>query len=219
MTSADVVCLWLVLVLAPAAQSSGGQPPQNPTATQAVPVQSRPTAEIVIPMPEPRSYQVALDEIELDWSLAARAAGGERTPVAVAGTKIAAHDERRTVVRVEGAENVASFKQKLTATIAANPEARSELVVYESGRPKTDTSRHLLTSDVALVLEEGVALMDVLAKAKIDGLDAKAVRGAPQGYVVRCADPLSAVDVARALGAVEGVRRAYALLKRARVTR
>ena len=35
MTSAGVVCLWLVL--APPTQSSGGQPPENPTAPQVVP--------------------------------------------------------------------------------------------------------------------------------------------------------------------------------------
>jgi hypothetical protein len=160
---------------------------------------------------------VALDEIELDWSSAARTARGEPTPTAVVGTTIVTHGERRTVVRVEGAGNVAALRQKLTATIAANPEARGELVVYESDRPKTDASRQLLTSDVALLLEEGVVLEDIVSR--VAGLEAKAVRGTPRGYVVRCADPLAAVDVARALGAIDGVKRAYPLLKRARVTR
>jgi hypothetical protein len=210
-----VVCLWLVL--GPPAGDAGPQGPQNPTGSAAVPAPGQPTAEVVIPQPEPRSFQVALDQIELDWSAAARGTRGERTPMAVAGTTITAHDERRTVVRVEGAGTVAALRQKLAATIAANPEARGELVVYESDRPRTDASRQLLTSDVALLLEDGVALEDIVAR--VAGLEATAVRGTPRGYVVRCADPLSAVDVARALGAVNGVKRAYPLLKRARVAR
>lgn len=215
-----VLCVGLLLLPLPSAQSPKGiQAPLNATRAPATPTQSesKPMIDVVIPMPEPRSFQLALDEFELDWPMATEVARGERTPAAVPGTTIVSHDRTRTVVRVNAARSADALKQTLAAVLVANPEARGELVVYDAGRPQTDTTRRLLTSDVALLLEEGVVLQDVIAK--IDGLDAKAVRGAPRGYVIRCTDPLAALDVAKALATIEGVKRAYPLLKRTRVTR
>jgi hypothetical protein len=191
-------------------------------ATQAgAPAQSShgPTVELLIPMPEPRPFLLALDEIELDWTAAPREARGENRPpiTPVPGTRVVSDAGDRTLVRVETAKTADGLAQVVAAHEAANPGARGELVVYEVGRPRSETSRRMVTSDVALLLDEGVQLDDVLSQVKV--VDAKAVRGTPRGYVIRCTTPLTAIDVAKALIRIQGVKRAYPLLKRTRVTR
>jgi hypothetical protein len=200
----ETVCVGLLLIAAtPPARAPQGTP--------------GPTVEIVIPTPEPRRFVLVLDEIELDWTRAPREGQVDRpAPASVPGTRILNHERQRTRVRIEGARTVEALAKALEATLAANPGAGGEIVVYEAGGPRTVVHRQLLTSDVAVMLHEGVPLENVLARASIARAD---VAEAPGGYVIRSESPFAALEVARQLGTIEGVKHAYPLLKRTRVAR
>ena len=200
----EAACVGLLLI----APAQAGHPPQGSSST---------TVEIVIPTPEPRRFELALDEIELDWTEAGRAEGKEPpAPASVPGTKILGHERQRTRIRVEAAKTLEALEKALAETLTANPGARGEIVVFEAGQPRTAAHRQLLTSDVALILNDGALVENVLARAKVTRGE---VVEAPGGYVIRCETPLAAVDAARHLGTLEGVKHAYPLLKRARATR
>jgi hypothetical protein len=204
MGSLEVMCVGLLLTAAGPAVG----PPQGA---------SGPTAEIVIPTPEPRPFVLALDEIELDWTGARRAGGKEPSaPASVPGTKVLGHERQRTRIRVEAAKTLKALDKALAETQAVNPGARGEMVVYEAGRARTEVNRQLLTSNVAVILGDGVVLKSVLARAKMARAE---VTEAPGGYVIRCETPLAAIEIARELGGIEGVKHAYPLLKRTRATR
>ena len=203
MTAHGVVCLGLVLIAA----SAGGVTQDPP----------RPTAEVLIPVPELRPFVIALDEIELDWTARKGRTDSRPAMTPVAGATVVSDEPQRTRVRVDAAPTVEALAHVLAANQAANPGARGELVVYEKGRPRTEASRQLVTSDVALMLNEGASLDQILSRAKV--ADAKTVRGTPSGYVIGCDTPFTAIEVARALATIDGVKRAYPLLKRSRVTR
>jgi hypothetical protein len=70
---------------------------------------------------------------------------------------------------------------------------------------------------VAVLLAGGLRAGDVLSGSH--AASARAVPGVPDGYVVRAADPLSALAVAEALRKDPRVRAAYPLVKRQRVPR
>jgi hypothetical protein len=157
---------------------------------------------------------VALEEVELDWSVDPGAKG--RTPashtVAIPGSRVVEREAARAAVAVAGAASPADVLMISTALKAANPGAEAHLVLYEPGLPRNKANRRLLTREVGLLVELGEDPQGVLA-----GLPAgpiRAVPGVPGGYVVEAADPIAALDLADALRQRPGVRSAYPLLKR-----
>lgn len=169
---------------------------------------------VTIHAPHPQSLELALDEIELDWSAApgAKAQAPAQSAIAVAGTTILERSAARAVVAVAGATTPQDLLTSALALQAANPGAEGYLVLYEPGLPKTLATRQLLTREVALVLEPGQDPVGALA-----GLPSGAVRpirGVPDAYAVLAPDPLAALDLADALRQRPGVRSAYPLLKR-----
>lgn len=156
--------------------------------------------ELTLMTPEPRTYLVALDELELDWSDLQEREGPDRTVLALSNVT--------TLARL--AEVVAEQQ-------SANPGTRGRIVLYVPGKPRTAVNRRLLTSDVAVLLGEGMAPANLAGVANIDQI--RPVPGAPNAFVGRAASPLAAIEAARALAAVPGVKSAYPLVTRTPVSR
>ncbi len=150
---------------------------------------------ITVHAPHAQQWELALDEVELDWSKAPGVTG--RAP--------------RQVIPVAGAAGRDDLKKKAKALKDANPGAESHLVLYEPGRPHSKASRHLLTRHVGLILDKDVDPQSVLAG--LPGVQIKKVPGVPDGYTVEAEDPLAAVDLADALRLRSGVQHAYPLLQ------
>jgi hypothetical protein len=151
---------------------------------------------ITVNAPHARQWELALDEIELDWSKAPGATG--RAP--------------RQVVAVTGAAGRDDLKRKAKALKDANPGAESHLVLYEPGVPHTKSSRRLLTRHIGLILGKDVDPKSVLSG--LPGGQIKKVPGVPDGYTVEAEDPLAALDLADAVSQRPGVRSAYPLLQK-----
>jgi len=174
---------------------------------------------VTIHAPQPQRLELALDEVELDWSRdpSTRAGAPGTSPVAIAGTTIVERDGRRAVVAVPRQAGALDLLQVARALEAANPDAEAHLVLYEPGLPRGTATRRLLTREVSLLLDPGKDPAPVLAGFPVGGV--RAVRGVPGAYVVDAGDPLAALDLADALRGRPGVRAAAPLLKRLRFPR
>jgi hypothetical protein len=172
--------------------------------------------EIVIQTPERRVFLMALDEIELDWT---DATPEQRLgPVAVrSGAEIVEQRRDRMVLRIAGVNSAPRLAELIAEEEAANPGARGRIVLYEPNRPRSPTTRRLLTRDIAVLLEGAVSIDQVLQQVGLSA--AQAVPAAAGAFVIRVESPLAAVTTARALASVHGVRTAYPLLQRTAVTR
>jgi hypothetical protein len=151
---------------------------------------------ITIHAPHPQQWELALDEIELDWSKTPGAK--ERAP--------------REVVAVLGVTGLDALRKRAKALKDANPGAESHLVLYEPGLPRSTASRRLLTRHVGLLLDQNVDPQSLLSG--LPGGRIKKVPGVPDGYTVEAEDPLAALELADALRLRPGVRSAYPLLQR-----
>jgi hypothetical protein len=186
---------WVFLVLLVAGLSLGaaGLAPADQEVKGA---KRAPTGPLItVHAPHPQQWELALDEIELDWSKAPGAK--DRAP--------------REVVAVTGAAGRDDLKKKAKALKDANPGAESHLVLYEPGTPRSKASRRLLTRHIGLILDKNVDPQSVLSG--LPGGQIKKVSGVPDGYTVEAEDPLAAVDLADALRLRAGVRSAYPLLQ------
>jgi hypothetical protein len=157
--------------------------------------------ELTLMTPEPRTYLVALDELELDWSDVHEREGRPD----------------RTVQALSNVTTLSRLAEVLAEQQSANPGTRGRIVLYDPGKPRTAVNRRLLTSDVAVLLGEGMALADLTGVADIAQI--RPVPGAPNAFVGRAASPLAAIEAARALAAVPGVKSAYPLVTRTPVSR
>jgi hypothetical protein len=186
----------------------------------AQPVKRAPDGPLVtIHAPHALRLELALDEVELDWSRAPDA--NTQTPgsrVLPAGdARIAETDHARARAVFARAVDRQTLAAKARLLRDANPGAEVHLVVYEPGQPKSPATRKLLTREVGLLLEPDQDVAAVLA-----GFAASAPRpvpGVPAGYIVEAPDPLAAVDLADALRARPGVKAAYPLLRSLRTKR
>ena len=169
---------------------------------------------ITIHAPHPEQLELALDEVELDWSGARGVKGSAPAALAVeiAGTRLVRREAVRAVVEVSGVADRQHLAMLAAALKAANPGAEAHLVVYQPGLPRGTASRRLLTREVGLLLEPGEEGR-VLAGLAVDAV--RAVPGVPGGYVVDAGEPLATVDLADALRTRPGVRSAHPILKRA----
>lgn len=161
--------------------------------------------------PEPHAFQLALDEIELEWTGRdpSRAPLGAPTPLA--GARVTLVDGTRAVFEVTTVRNVAELVARSIALEAVNPGTKACFVLYEPGE-RTAASRQVLTTRTALLLEDPAdptgALAEYVAR------DPQPVPGVPGAYVLEASDPLSAIQLAEALRLRAGVRSAYPVLNR-----
>lgn len=174
---------------------------------------------ITIHAPQPRQFELALDEVELDWSgdpgAKTRRPAESATPIS--GAMIVEGEAVRTLFSVPPANNPKDLLAIATALRAANPGSEAHLVVYEPGLPKSKATRQLLTREVGLLMEQGMDPQGMLGGQPVGGI--RQVPGVPDGYVVEAPDPIAALDLAEAVRLRPGVRSAYPLLKRQYVQR
>ncbi len=203
------ICKWLTLLFVAClvpypAHSVGAQEPMPPSGGP----------PIVVYTPHPVQLELALDEVELDWSAQPRAK--QRAPaqhaVPTARGRVVMRQALRAIVSLSGVTNSADLLREAEALKSANPGAEAHLVLYEPKRPRGPATRRLLTREVGLLLEKGADPQATLAGLSVAGWHP--VPGVPDGYVVEASDPMAALDLANALRQRPGVRSAYPLLKR-----
>lgn len=196
----------VLLVMTPAASSEAQRRP----VTVGVP--------IAIRTPEPEQLELALDEIELDWS-AAGAAGRPlaQQPTAVSGATLIEQAATRSVFRVSGAAAPVDLASLCRALEAANSGAEANFVLYALDSGRDAGTRRVLTRHVALVLEDAADPSGVLVE--LAARTPQPLEGVPGGFVFETADPLSAMELADGIRDRTGVKAAYALVKRRQFVR
>ena len=169
--------------------------------------------------PSPRQYELALDEIGLDWSgmPGAKVQPPAQSIVLIAGAAVLEGEGSHALLSVPKAATPADLLLIAEALKAANPGSEAHLVLYEPGSLKNRRTRQLLTRDVGLLMEKGVDPRGALPADLVTAL--RPAPGVPDGYLISASDPLAAVDLASALLLQPGVRSAYPLLKRYQVKR
>lgn len=182
------------------------------TAIQVAAAQPLTGRALTIATPEPQRFVLALDEVELDWSGAAdRAAGTLRTVTPVDGVREIRRDGQRAMLRLTAASEPDLLAISRAAE-TANPGAEAHLVLYTEGEPRSELTRHLLTREVAIVVDRGVDLASLLAQLGVDQV--RAVGGVPNAWVIRAKAPLESLRLAETAAALSGVRLAYPLLRK-----
>jgi hypothetical protein len=180
---------------------------QSPSATAGV--------ELTIRTPAAERFELALDEVELQWTTegAARANAPAETPRTIA--------QRRTtggvVFSVRAIPTVSELERALRELEGRNPDAKGHLVLYEADRPRTEASRRLLGREIAVILTT-VANPTVVFKGLSPAL-VRPLQSVPRAYIVEAADPLSALTLADTLRSAPGVATAYPLLQRVQYAR
>jgi hypothetical protein len=174
---------------------------------------------ITILTPRQQEFELALDEVEMDWGRTpgakARALGRQANPAGVA--RIVDSGDVRARAEFPPVANVTELEARAAALRAANPGAEVHLVMYEPGRTRSKATRRLLTREVGLLLEPGESPQQAVAGLPVT--DVRPVAGVSGGYVVDATDSFAALDLADALRQRSGVRSAYPLLRRQYVPR
>lgn len=169
-------------------------------------------ALITVHTPHPEQFEIALDEIELEWTEpGTKRFAPDEAPIMVHGARVVKSEASRAIVTVSGITGPTELSMMATVLKAANPGTEAYLVLFEPGLPRTQATRHLLTREVGLILEQGVDPHTLLADLSADTV--RSVPGVPEGYVIEADDPMAALAVADALRKQPGVRNAYPLLK------
>ena len=169
---------------------------------------------IALHAPHARQYELALDEVELDWSgdSGAKTRRPAQSAAPIPGTMIVEAEGVRARVSVPPVPDPQDLLPLAAALKAANPGSQAHLVVYEPGLPKSQATRQLLTREVGLLMAQGVDPQGIFTGQPTGAI--RPVPGVPDGYVVEASDPLAAVALADTLRQRPGVRSAYPLLKR-----
>jgi hypothetical protein len=174
------------------------------------------SAVLTLNVPEPTTFELALDEIELDWSQRDPKRLLSRGVNPIAGTQVAAVEPTRVLFSMPATAGATALAALGAALEAANPGAEANLILYEPGG-RRPSGRRSLTRRVALLLEQPGDPTGALAEYA-----ARSPRGVPNvpgGYVLEASDPLSAIELADALRLRAGVVVAYPLLTRQAVPR
>lgn len=167
---------------------------------------------ITIRTPHPEQFEIALDEIELEWrDPRKKQITAPETPIMVYGARLIDAEVSRAVVAVSDISSPEDLSAMTISLKAANPGAEAHLVLFEPGLPRTRSTRRLLTREVGVLLEQGVDPHTLLMDLPADTV--RSVPGVPEGYVIETVDPMAALAVADALQQRRGVRSAYPLLK------
>ena len=172
---------------------------------------------IAVAAPEPLRLVLALDEIELDWS----GAGDERVVLsrnvaAVPGVRSVQRDGLHAVLTLT-AGSEADVATTLRAAEAANPGAEGRLVLYEEGAPRSERTRHLLTREVAVLVDPTVGVAGLATQLGV--APPRSVAGVPNAWILLANDPLDALRLAETANGTTGVRLAYPLLRKQQALR
>jgi len=173
-----------------------------------------PASEIVIQTTVPERFVIAFDELAVE-STTGRVDAALEQAAAALGHPAKARAGRATLIVSASARSLEELEEARKALARSRPESRVLLVLYEAGRPPSPSSRALLPSDLALIMQPGVAPP---AAARAPALGLRKL-GAPDTYGLSAPDPLAAVTLAETLRAAPGVRYAYPLVKRVLETR
>ena len=164
---------------------------------------------ITVAAPEPKRFVLALDEVELEWTGAGDAAAA-RDVVSVPRVRAVQREGLRATLTIDaGSEQDLSAVRR--AAEDANPGTEGRLVLYEEGQPRSERTRHLLTREVAILVDPNV---DVAALTTELGAEARPVRGVPNAWVVLAKEPLDALRLAETAAGMAGVQLAYPLLRK-----
>ncbi len=167
---------------------------------------------VTIAVPEPLRFVLALDEVELDLSAAAdRTTGTLRTVTPVDGVREVRRDGLRATLTLAAASE-SDLLAVSRAAEHANPGTEAHLVLYPEGEPRHELTRHLLTREVAIILDRGVDLPPLLAQLGVDRVHA--VAAVPNAWVIRAKEPLDSLRLADTAARISGVRVAYPLLRK-----
>jgi hypothetical protein len=206
MMRATILCLaWLMLFWVEALSAKEmKRPPTGPL--------------ITVHLPHPKQYEIALDEIELEWIDRGHTAQAyAKTPTMIVGSRVVKSEASRAAVVVSGITSPMDLSMMAAALKAANPGAEAHLILYEPGLPRSKASRRLLTREVGVVLGEEDDPQRLFADVPVESI--RSAPGVPGGYVVETSDPMTALNVADLLRQRPEVRSTYPLLKRTYFTR
>jgi hypothetical protein len=186
-----VAACLLVVVAAFVGVVTGGVEAKDPKRPRLGPM-------ITIHSPEPRQLELALDEMELDWSHdpGARARGPAQAAQEVHGARLAARDGVRAIYTLSGVSDKAALRAMAASLSGANPGAEPLVL----GR------------EVSLLLKPGETAAAVLAGQSVGAI--RQVPGVPGGFVVEARDPLDALDLADTLRAHPAVTSATPIVRR-----
>ena len=160
-----------------------------------------------IPAPEPRSFEVALDELVIEAPSPEFPLASGRVPSDVT---LGLRRGRLVSATVANAGSIYGLVLAGRRMRAAFPGVDFALVLYDAGAPRTPATRALLTREVGLILDSNQTPGTLVSPS----VEVRAVPGVPGAFVARAADPLAAVELAKLLHGKPGVRSAYPLLKR-----
>lgn len=206
MIRATILCLaWLMLFRVEALGAKEiKRPPTGPL--------------ITVHLPHPKQYEIALDEIELEWTDRGRTAQTYvKTPTMIVGSRVVKSETSRAAVAVSDITSPMDLSMMAAALKAANPGAEAHLILYEPGLPRNKASRRLLTREVGVVLGEEDDPQRLFADVPVESI--RSAPGVSGGYVVETSDPMTALHIADLLRQRPEVRSAYPLLKRTYFTR
>jgi hypothetical protein len=167
--------------------------------------------QLTIRAPEVMRFDLALDEVELQWT-------SER-PDAGAPSRAARGTAQASVVSATPGGNrfssVARTQPELTSIArsleAQNPGSRAYLVLYEAGQSRQESSRRLLGTEVAVLLTDDANLSQL--QTTLAPFNPRLAEAVPRAFVVEAADPLGSLELAAQLSRIPGVKTAYPLLR------
>ena len=170
---------------------------------------------VTVYTPSMQQFELALDQAELEW---VNAGPGKQVlaagVVAVEGTRVARRLGARTEFVVMDAHTPAELVARVKALEGANPGSQGELVLYERGSGRSDSTRHVLTKQIGVVLKDPTDPDGILKR--FAATTPQTVPGVPGGYVIAADDPLAAVGIAGLLRQEPGVASASPLMRHAR---
>lgn len=157
-------------------------------------------------------FELALDEIELDWGEDPQVTGKAPAPSALeaAGAQLLESAGHRAAFTVSGVTSTAELLKIAADLKTANPGADIRLVLYAQGKPRSEMTRRLLTRQVGLWLKPEGDPMEILSGLALGSV--RAVPGTRDGYIVDMPDPFAALDLVHALRAHSRVRTVYPML-------
>lgn len=173
--------------------------------------------EIAVRTPTPQRFEVALDEVEVEWrDERGQVREGQKPAAATSRTAVQRTKPGGTVFSVRETGSVDDLRAVARGLEEQNPGAVAYLVLYDAGRPRSEASRQLLGREVAVIFNDAAQAEAILSARSAKYRPLKAVAGA---YVVEAADALGALALADELDALPEVETAYPLLRRQHFTR
>lgn len=173
--------------------------------------QSGRSVEIAVRTPAPARFEVALDEVELEWRDERGRVRAMPAPATTPRSAVARTTAGGTVFSVRETGGLDDLRAVARGLEERNPGAVAYLVLYEAEKPRSAATRQLLGREVAVIFKDAREAEPVLASR---GARSRPVTSVPGAYVVEAADPLGSLALADELSALPNVQTAYPMLRR-----